>query len=471
MKNEPPKLQYATLHIAGMTCGSCEILLERKLKSIRGVIDASLNHKTGLAELTADAGALPDPKEIEKVVRDAGYTIGDASSPEMKEAPAMHCTVSKTGKMTCAPENPKQKWLEIGGALLIIFTVYKLLQAFDLVSLAPSTSDALTYGGILLIGLVAGTSSCLAVTGGLLLALAAKHNELHQAETKWEKFQPLLSFNIGRLVSYFLLGGIVGVIGTSITLSPVMTGYMNVGIALIMLYLALTILHLVPRGVFGIRPPKALSHWIHGLSESDHPAAPFALGAFTFFLPCGFTQSLQLVALASGSFLTGSLTMGIFAIGTLPSLLGLSLLSSQTEGTASRLFLRFSGALVLLLAFFNLQSGLALAGINLPVLRTRGITDGTLPTVNANGTQEIFMRVTSSGYEPSVLTVKAGTPVRWTVDGSGARGCTSMLSVPSLDIMRPLESGLQTIAFTPTAPGSIPFSCSMGMVRGSITVL
>src|SRR3989344_2077701 len=470
MKNEPPKLQYATLHIAGMTCGSCEILLERKLKSIRGVIDASLNHKTGLAELTADAGALPDPKEIEKVVRDAGYTIGDAATPEMKEAPAMHCTVSKTGKMTCAPENPKQKWLEIGGALLIIFTVYKLLQAFDLVSLAPSTSDALTYGGILLIGLVAGTSSCLAVTGGLLLALAAKHNELHQAETKWEKFQPLLSFNIGRLVSYFLLGGIVGMIGTSITLSPVMTGYMNVGIALIMLYLALTILHLVPRGVFGPRPPKALSHWIHGLSESDHPAAPFALGAFTFFLPCGFTQSLQLVALASGSFLQGSMTMFLFALGTLPSLLGLSFLSTHTQGIGSRLFLRFSGALVLVLAFFNLQSGFALAGINLS--SGRGSEQaGIAPTVNAEGAQELFMRVTSGGYEPSVLTVIAGVPVEWTIDGSGARGCTSMLSVPSLDIMRPLESGLQTIAFTPTAPGSIPFSCSMGMVRGSITVL
>src|SRR3989344_879589 len=471
MKNEPPKLQYATLHIAGMTCGSCEILLERKLKSIRGVIDASLNHKTGLAELTADAGALPDPNEIEKVARDAGYTTGDPSSPEMKEAPAMHCTVSKTGKMTCAPENPKQKWLEIGGALLIIFTVYKLLQAFDLVSLAPPPSDALAYGGILLIGLVAGTSSCLAVTGGLLLALAAKHNELHQAETKWEKFRPLLSFNIGRLVSYFLLGGIVGMIGTSITLSPVMTGYMNVGIALIMLYLALTILHLVPRGVFGIRPPKALSHWIHGLSESDHPAAPFALGAFTFFLPCGFTQSLQLVALASGSFLTGSLTMYVFALGTLPSLIGLSTIASTARGGTSRMFLRFSGALVLLLALFNINSGFALTGINVEsLLRNPTPAVGAAPSVNG-GVQEIAMRVTRYGYEPSNLTIKAGIPVRWIVDGAGAQGCTSQLVIPSLNIVKTLTQGQNIIEFTAPNPGQLAFSCSMGMVRGSFTVL
>ena len=463
MKNASSKLKCTTIRIAGMTCGSCEILLERKLKAVSGIIDAEVNHRTGIATLTADPASLPRAEEVEDVIRKAGYAIDDGSAPEHTEK------ICPTG--VYAVESSHRKWFEIGGALLIIFALYKLLQAFDLVSLAPSTSGALTFGGILLIGIVAGTSSCLAVTGGLLLALAAKHNELSQAETRWEKFRPLLHFNIGRLVSYFVLGGAVGMIGTSITLSPVMTGYMNVVIALIMLYLALTILHLVPKGTFPIRPPKALSHWIANLSESKHPAAPFTLGAFTFFLPCGFTQSLQLVALASGSFLAGSLTMGIFALGTLPSLLGISLLSSHMEGAASRLFLRFSGALVLTLAFFNLQSGFALAGINLPMFQNDQAGERSAPMVNANGVQEIFMRVGPTGYEPSVLTVKAGIPVKWTVDGSGARGCTSMLSVPSMNILRPLTAGLQTIEFTPENPGSIAFSCSMGMVRGSITVL
>ena len=472
MEHEPPKLQYATIQIAGMTCGSCEILLERKLKAVRGVLEAKVNYRKGIALITADPLSLPSSEELTNVIRDAGYAIDDGTSTlPMKKTSNSSCARIPRGNAENTLEHPKQKLLEIGGALLIIFTLYKLLQAFDLVSLAPSTSGALTFGGILLIGIVAGTSSCLAVTGGLLLALAAKHNELAQAETRWEKFRPLLHFNTGRLVSYFVLGGAVGLLGTSITLSPMMTGYMNVVIALIMLYLALTILHLIPKGTFPIRPPKVLSHWIASLSESKHPAAPFTLGAFTFFLPCGFTQSLQLVALASGSFFAGSLTMGIFALGTLPSLLGISLLSSHMEGMASRLFLRFSGALVLLLAFFNLQSGFALAGINFPPVRNNQTGEGSVPIVNANGMQEIFMRVGPTGYEPSVLTVKAGIPVQWTVDGSGARGCTSMLSVPSMNILRPLTAGLQTIEFTPANPGTIAFSCSMGMVRGSITVL
>lgn len=451
--SESKKFQ-ATLCISGMTCGSCELLLERKLKTVPGILGVDVNHKTGIAHITADANRLPSEERIASVVRKAGYSLAEDGAP----------TVSSVDPY-------KRKWMEIGGSLLIIFAIYKFLQAFDLLSIAPSTFGALSLGGIFVIGLVAGTSSCLAVTGGLLLALAAKHNELHQAETSWGKFKPLLHFNLGRLVSYFVLGGIVGVIGQSVTLSPKMSGYMSIAVALIMLWLALTILQIIPKGSFPIRPPKKLSRWIHNLSESEHPAAPFALGAFTFFLPCGFTQSLQLVALASSSFLTGALTMFIFALGTLPSLIGLSAVSSTTKGTASRLFLRFSGALVLVLAFFNLNSGFALTGFNFSsILQGPPVAVGSAPVIK-NGVQEVAMKVTRYGYEPSNLTIKAGVPVRWKIDGTGASGCTSIMTIPALNVSQALHSGENLIEFTAPQKGKLGFTCSMGMVSGSFTVL
>jgi sulfite exporter TauE/SafE len=323
----------------------------------------------------------------------------------------------------------------------------------------------------LIIGLVAGASSCLAVTGGLLIALAAKHNELHQAESPWQKFKPLLHFNLGRLLSYFVLGGLVGVLGQSITLSTRMSGAVNIAVALLMLYLALSILDIIPKGNFLIRPPKKLSRWIANLSESAHPAAPFALGAFTFFLPCGFTQSLQLAALASGSFLTGALTMLVFALGTLPSLLGISAISSTARGSFSKIFLRFSGALVLLLALFNLNSGFALTGFDLSrVFATGNQPTVSSPTVNG-GVQEVSMVITRYGYEPQNLTIKAGVPVRWKVDGTGAAGCTSIMTIPSLNVSQALHSGENIIEFTAPNKGQLAFMCSMGMVRGSFNVM
>lgn len=455
MSQPSPPERYATVCIGGMTCASCELLLEKKLKAVPGVKHVDVDHKSGIAHITAQADKLPSAERISEVIEKAGYSVIDDDAPSVS---------------TLSPD--KRKWMEIGGALLIIFAGYKLLQTFDIVSLAPSTSGALSIGGIFLIGLVAGTSSCLAVTGGLLLALAAKHNEIHQAETPWQKFKPLLHFNLGRLASYFVLGGLVGILGQSITLSARMSGYMNIIVAFVMLYLALTILEIIPKGSFPIRPPKKFSRWISNLSESDHPAAPFSMGALTFFLPCGFTQSLQLAALASGSFLTGGIMMFVFALGTLPSLLGISAISSAATGTFSRLFLRFSGTLVLLLALFNLNSGFALTGIDLSRVFATGNQQGTSPIPTITGdVQEVSMAVTAYGYEPTNLTIKAGVPVRWKINGDEAYGCTSVMTIPSLNISKPLRQGENIIEFTATQKGQLAFMCSMGMVRGSFTVI
>jgi sulfite exporter TauE/SafE/copper chaperone CopZ len=443
-----PKKLHAEISITGMTCASCELVLERKLKAVPGVLHVDVQYKKNRAIITAYDDALPSAKKIEQVILKAGYNTSTIEG--------------------------NRNWLEIGASFLIIFALYKLLQTFDVFSLAPSVSGALSFSGILIIGLVAGMSSCLAVTGGLLLALAAKHNEIHQKKSSWHKLKPLLHFNIGRLVSYFVLGGLIGILGQSIILSPKISGYMSIAVAFIMLWLALTILQIIPKGSFPIRPPKKLSRWIHDLSESEHPAAAFTLGGMTFFLPCGFTQSLQLVALASGSFLTGALTMFLFAFGTLPSLLGLSAIASAATGTFSRLFLRFSGALVLILALFNLQNGFVLTGIALPNVfaqsNSQARNAAALPKVE-NGMQTVTMKVTSSGYEPQNLTIKSGVPVRWTIDGAGVQGCTRQLVIPSLGISKQLTRGQNIIEFTAPNRGQLAFSCSMGMVHGSFTVL
>ncbi len=437
------------MHVADMTCSSCELLLERKLRALPGITHVHADHRTGVVRLTGSKKGISNNEAISEVITKAGYRL--------------------VQKGEIAPKT--QIWIDIAASLLIIVAGWLILRTFDLSSFAPSTSGALSLGGTFLIGLVAGMSSCLAVTGGLLLALAARHNELHRAETTWQKLAPLLSFNMGRLAGYFTFGGIVGLLGQSISLSARTTGYANIIIALVMIYLALTILGFIPKGSFPIRPPKKLSHWIAGLSDSDHPAAPLTLGALTFFLPCGFTQSLQLAALGSGSFLTGALLMFTFALGTLPSLLGISAVSATTKGAASRMFLRFSGTLVLFLALFNLQNGFALTGLGdaLPSNRQEPLmsTEQVLSDV-----QEVSMKVTSHGsYEPNLITIKAGVPVRWIVDGTDAFGCTSVLTIPSMNISRALQQGQNVIEFTPQQKGHLGFMCSMGMVRGSFNVI
>ncbi|MEK7524280.1 MAG: sulfite exporter TauE/SafE family protein [Patescibacteria group bacterium] len=537
------KLQSARLKILGMTCGSCELVLERKIKKVPGVVKVNVNHRTGIADITAETEHLPTAEDLEAAITETGYSIEHSTDQAAMPATSMedkgivkvaidgmvgnNCKLLINEKLklvegvqyvslnyvkgtatihyrgaqpawndlydavksagftmrnvrdpASSATSAYQIWLEIGASLIIILALYQILKAFDVLSfVSTSTAGAATFGGILLIGLVAGTSSCLAVTGGLLLSVAAKYNEANMSLSRWQKFKPLLYFNAGRLLSYFLLGGLVGVLGRSITLSPRVTGYLNVFVALVMLYLALSILKVIPKGKFSIHLPKRFSHWIANISESRSPSAPFGLGMFTFFLPCGFTQSLQLVALASGSFWAGSMTMFVFALGTLPALLGISAISSAARGPMSRLFLRFSGALVLVLAFFNLNSGLLLAGVDtsdlLPsrVSEPAGESDQNV-TETPDGTQVINMRVSNYGYFPSSFTVKAGKPtvVRATADADAA-GCANALTVPSFNLVKYLAPGSKGILgpFTPTK--DFLLTCSMGMFRAKVNVI
>lgn len=188
-------------------------------------------------------------------------------------------------------------------------------------------------------------------------------------------------------------------------------------------------------------------------------------GAATFFLPCGFTQAMQLYAIGTGDFRTGAIAMGAFALGTAPALLGIGGLSSIIRGTAARVFYSVVGVLVIVFGIYNVRIGLAV----IPASNPPAVEDPNFAPVD-EGAQVITMTQTSSGYEPSELTAKVGVPVRWVITSESSFTCASSLVVPSLGIQKNLKKGENVISFTPTKAGPIPFSCSMGMYRGIILV-
>jgi len=89
--------------------------------------------------------------------------------------------------------------------------------------------------------------------------------------------------------------------------------------------------------------------------EYSHKSALVA-GAMTFFLPCGFTQAMQLYAVSTGSITKGALIMMLFALGTAPGLLGVGGLSSVFKGQKAKLFFMASGIAVIILGIFNISN-------------------------------------------------------------------------------------------------------------------
>lgn len=446
-----------------MHCASCEVLIERKWKKIPGVHKVSVNHATGRAEVFAERE--PSLDALQQPIQEKGYTVTPQSNDDGQ---AIHHRATT------------RDYKEIGIVFFVIVSLYLILKRLDVLPEVGVTEN-MGYGLVFLIGLVAALSTCIAVTGGLLMAVAAKYNERNPNLTGAQRLRPHLYFNIGRIVSYTVLGGAIGGLGSVITLSTKTTGFVMIIASLVMIILGFQLLKLFP-GLKRFQPkmPKFIAHKIHDWSNADNKAAPFFLGGSTFFLPCGFTQALQLYVLSQGDVTTGALTMFFFSLGTLPALMSLSAISSFARGSFQRYFMKFAGVLVILLGFSNISNGLALTGNSISFSgdeevkgTTSEIASDDPNVVLEDGKQIVEMTVNGLSYSPSRFRVKQGIPVEWRIDGRRSQGCAQVVTVPKLGLTKFL-SGQQvtTVTFTPEEAGTLEFSCSMGMTtRGAAFIV
>lgn len=437
--------QTTRLAVRGMTCVNCELLVERQLKSVPGVDGVRVDHAKGFADVRH---ATPlDMAALQRAVEEDGYQLApwDAAAAKKQKA---------------------RDYAEIAGVFVILIGIIFALQHFGLMPRGFALSDTMSLSLVFLIGLVASVSSCMAVTGGLLVAAAATYNERTPGLTGFQRFKPHLYFNVGRVLSYTVLGGAVGALGSALTLSEKASGILTIVASLIMVVLGLQMLGLLPR-VPRLVLPKSFAHGAENLASGKVTGGAFTLGALTFFLPCGFTQALQLYVLGKGSFETGAITMLVFALGTLPALLSLSALSSFAKGSFQKHFLRLAGAAVIVLGVLNIQYGLVLGGLGSapPAAAQTASDDEPVKATQEGGKQVVTMRVIDFGYEPHVFEVKQGIPVEWRIDASEAAGCGRALLAPRLGVRQLLSDKSTTlITFTPSDVGEFAFNCGMGMM-------
>jgi uncharacterized protein len=457
-QEEPTDSGVLSAKVGGMHCANCPGLVEDRLKAIPGVQSVKVSYPSGRAFITY-AGNL-NMTALQSALQADGYTLAAADAVQ-----GLAQNARKFGD-----------YLEVGGAFAVLISVAFVLQRFQLLPAGLGVSNEMTYGLVFAIGLVASISSCLAVTGGLLVALAAKYNEANPYLTDRARLIPHIWFNAGRLVSYALLGGAIGALGSALTLSPAASGALTLLASIIMIALGLNMLGLFPPVQHLLpRLPRALSARLHNAASRETGSAAFLLGGGTFFLPCGFTQALQLYVLSKASFTAGALTMLVFALGTLPALLSLSAISGLAKGAFRKHFLRFAGAAVILLGVMNIQYGLVLTGSGInPGPRANNAFAVGNSVARPGEPQRISMKVMGYEYQPHQFTVKQGVPVYWIVDGSQAESCGRMLLAPKLGVQKLLAANSTTlITFTPERSGEYAFNCGMGMMTpdSKITVL
>jgi uncharacterized protein len=198
-----------------------------------------------------------------------------------------------------------------------------------------------------------GSGHCFAMCGGIasslgaVSALGTKHPVRHAIE-----------FNLARLLGYGVLGALAaGVVGAVDTLGNfAATGtWLRLATAIMVALLGLRFLFNW-RGLDFIERAGAviwsrISPIAMRAGAREDGAGRLALGLCWGFLPCGLVYTALLTAASTGRPASGFVTMVFFGIGTLPSILGLTLAAPGLASLLSdRTFRRFIGIALLILA-------------------------------------------------------------------------------------------------------------------------
>jgi sulfite exporter TauE/SafE/copper chaperone CopZ len=328
-----------TFSVSGTHCASCKILIEDILNEQDFIQSArvDLQNERVEVETSSDLSSQKLAEILTEKVKSNGYILS-------------------VEKMTKENQGDDVIWkaLPIGLGILVLFF---LLQKSGILNLGMG--GEITPITSFLIGLIASVSSCLAIVGGLVLSLSANVTQHSVSATK-----TFTLFHTGRLVSFAVLGGALGAVGGALGINFTLTAILGLIASLVMLVLGLNLVGVFEKNTVAL--PSGIFNFFRKIEHTS--LTPLILGFATFFLPCGFTQSMQVSALSSGSFVSGMLIMLAFALGTLPMLLLLSFGSASfAQGKHAPLFFKSAGVVVIGLGLFALLAGLAGLGIINPL--------------------------------------------------------------------------------------------------------
>lgn len=443
-------------YVEGMHCASCETLITKELKELEGVNSVEVDIKSKEVSLQVDSSqSEPDINKLNKKFNELGYTFHKDKNFYQKD---------DKNRLQL-----KDYFIPIifAGLFVIGFLYLENKNRGIIGSGLYSNSSIFAY---FTFGLIAGFSGCAALVGGLLLALSKKWNDIYSDDDENRKM-PFMLFITGRLVSFAILGGLLGLVGSYLKISPIATSIMIFVVSIIMLILGLQMLGVSWAEKLTIRTPKKLSGFITDEKNFAGKYMPFIVGSLTFFIPCGFTLVAQSSSLLTGSFIISSYNMLAFALGTLPMLILLSFFSVKLYANPklSMKFNIFAGIIVIFIALYSIYSQIGLYGIVAGSLYQGNVKGSNVNqgVENLENQTEQVLRITADGFDyyPKVSNLKAGVPVRWEIDNQGADGCASVVYAygfyPDAIFLKP---GLNVVNVQAPKPGVYKISCSMGMV-------
>ncbi|MEI6627706.1 MAG: sulfite exporter TauE/SafE family protein [bacterium] len=436
------KIFYAS----GMHCASCELIIHKEISQLSGVKKVMVSAVDNSVKIEVTDDKVVSVALLNKKFKELGYHFS-------------HQPNKGSDSLTT--------WILAVAVSVVFLVIFFLFGKLGLSSwiLVGAESSLIAF---FVFGLIAGSSSCAALVGGIVLSLSK--NWLGTKDQAISgKILPHLVFNLGRLLSFAILGAILGAIGSKALLSPTVH---NVMIALVSLYMVISGLKLMGISLGGrwfSLSSKKVTKKLADLDENK-TMSPFVIGLLTVLLPCGFTLVTESVAMISGSWFTGMMIMVMFVFGTAIPLLLIGFFSVKLmSGHFARLFTKIAGILIIVFALYNLTIQFNLDDF----LAVKPVSD-TVKTETINARTINMVYTSQQDISPNTIEVKVGEKIHLVLDVKDtAYGCMSTIMIQELfETPQRLRAGSQIIMdFTATKAGSYLITCAMGVPRGTVKVV
>lgn len=416
--------------IEGISCSHCLDTIETNLLREKNIIKVEFQKNIAIIEYVEKL----EKKKIIKLINSLGYLTQESYISD-----------------DISLLSDKVKPVEIIIILLIIILVFYLLNkiiGFNIFNVIPTIDENITYGMLFVTGLLT-SIHCVSMCGAINLLTVINKT------TKRSYKKPIL-YNLGRLISYTALGGIVGLIGSVLTVNKTVTGIIILLAAIVMFLMALAMLGLIP-----LKKLKLIRH-------KTVTANPLIIGLLNGLMPCGPLQAMQVYALSTASPIKGAISMFLFCLGTIPLMLGTGLFLNKLTGKWKIIVNKIATCLILILSVVMLNQALLYLNIDL----FKNNDDSTYQKAILKETyQEVKINVSYENYQDIIIQKDIPVKLIIHVDEDKLTGCNNEIYLAKYKIKKKLKVGDNIIEFTPTKEETLTYTCYMNMIKNNIKVI
>lgn len=184
--------------INGIYCEHCITTITTALKGLQGVTDVEI--RNNVAKVTCCC--LPDVDTFIRTIRDIGYDTDATRIGDKRRNVASHISLSD--------------FVMILSIIILIAYVCRRITGFNIFTLIPTIDSSITYGMLIVTGMLT-SIHCVCMCGAINLSASTESNSIRNYT------RPVL-YNLGRIISYTITGGVVGLIGSVISVNSAISG-------------------------------------------------------------------------------------------------------------------------------------------------------------------------------------------------------------------------------------------------------